>query len=531
MAFDEKSLPDEKESVQRLQTLQSSILSAIPHALVGLKERTIFFANEAVEEVFGWKIDELVGKNTRVLYRTDAEYEEIGMRFYTMLEKQRTHIEDFPCRRKDGREIICKMSASVIGKKLADKGIVIMYEDVTRLKKVESDLIESEQKYRALFENSGTAMFITEGDVNISLANAGAEKISGYSRSEIEWRMSWKDFIPEEDFAMMQSYLASTRRNPRAASGSYESRLIDKHGDIRQISLIIAHIPGTNKGIASITDITERKKAEAEIYAYRNHLEELVKERTLQLETANKELEQSNTKLQELDRLKSLFIASMSHELRTPLNSIIGFTGILLQGLPGPLNDEQKKQLGMVKGSSQHLLELITDIIDLSKIEAGKIEVSPSEFDLMKIIREIGASLGPAAERKHIVMTLDGPDTLLVKSDQRRIRQVLVNLMSNAVKYTEQGEVQVVASANAGAVQVAVRDTGPGIRAEDMGRLFQFFSRITSADMPSHEGTGLGLYLSKKLMALLKGDITAVSDFGKGSIFTMTLPLSIKEEP
>ncbi|HYA88963.1 MAG TPA: PAS domain S-box protein [Nitrospirota bacterium] len=648
-------LLDEKESLKQLQALQSSILSAIPHAVIGLKDRTIFFANYAVEKVFGWQVDEIIGKSTKMLYRSDEDYEEIGTRFYPLLEKQRSHIEDFPCRRKDGGEIICRISASVIGQEMSDKGIVVMYEDLTRSKKIENDLIESEQKYRALFENTGTAMIIIEEDTCISLANAEVQKISGYSREEIEGKMRWTDLVREEDIGTMQSYHKLRRNDPEAAPRTYESSLIDKRGNIKPISLTIALIPGTKKSIASITDITERKRteerlresermyrelvqnansivmrwnskgevtfmnefgqtffgypeqeilgrhvvgtivpatestgrdlrplmdqirvdpkafernvnenirrdgsrvwiawsnkavfdqqgqitevfsvgtditdrkrAEEELDRYRNNLEELVKERTQQIEIVNRELEQSNIKLQELDRLKSMFIASMSHELRTPLNSIIGFTGILLQGLPGPLNDEQKKQLGMVKGSSQHLLDLITDIIDLSKIEAGKIEISLAEFDLMNVIREVAALFGPAAGRKNLSVALDGPDMLFMRSDQRRIRQVLVNLVGNAVKFTKRGEVHVAVLEKNGTVQVAVQDTGPGIQPADMNRLFQFFSQITSADMPHLEGTGLGLYLSKKLMKLLNGDITAESEFGKGSVFTMALPL------
>jgi signal transduction histidine kinase len=270
-------------------------------------------------------------------------------------------------------------------------------------------------------------------------------------------------------------------------------------------------------------------------------LKHQVNARTMELKQINKEMEQriaertteltaANNKLQEVDKLKSLFIASMSHELRTPLNSIIGFTGILLQGLAGPLNDEQRKQLGMVKGSSHHLLELITDIIDISKIEAGKISLSLGYFDLSSTAREVLESFQPAAGRKALKLTIEAPDRLQIRSDERRVRQVLVNLIGNAVKLTSTGEVSVAVKGENGSARVAVRDTGRGIRTEDMGRLFQFFSQITYKDTPKHEGTGLGLYLSKKLMNLLGGDIRAESEFGKGSVFTMILPLKEEEQ-
>jgi len=300
------------------------------------------------------------------------------------------------------------------------------------------------------------------------------------------------------------------------------------------------------------TDATERKRAEAELERHRLHLEELVAARTAELgqktadlersqaalrglledvSRANRELEAANARLQEVDRLKSLFIASMSHELRTPLNSIIGFTGILLQGLAGSLNDEQRKQLGMVKGSSEHLLSLITDIIDLSKVEAGKLSLAAEDVDLVRLARDVVDSLGPAAARAGLALALEAPESLRVVSDRSRVRQVLVNLVGNAVKFTERGTVTVVLERRDGSARVAVRDTGPGIRAEDMGKLFQFFSRVTASGLPAREGTGLGLYLSRKLVTLLGGEIGVESEPGHGSEFAFTLPVEPHKEP
>ncbi len=292
-----------------------------------------------------------------------------------------------------------------------------------------------------------------------------------------------------------------------------------------------------------IRDVTERKKTERELERHRLHLEEMVNERTNELKgsqdalrrsledvtAAKKDLEQANARLKELDRLKSLFIASMSHELRTPLNSIIGFTGILLQGLAGGLNSEQRKQLGMVKSSSEHLLSLITDIIDLSKIEAGKIDLSPEPFELSEIVREVLGSFQVVAERKALSLSAEIPLGLMVVSDKRRIRQVLVNLVGNSMKFTEQGSVKVTTQQKDGVIKVSVRDTGMGIKQEDLGRLFKSFSQVTTADAPKHEGTGLGLYLSKKLITLLGGEIGVESELGKGSVFFFTLPMTQKE--
>lgn len=247
------------------------------------------------------------------------------------------------------------------------------------------------------------------------------------------------------------------------------------------------------------------------------------------VEKRTEELEYANLKLQELDRLKSMFIASMSHELRTPLNSIIGFTGIILQGMSGDINEEQGKQLTLVKNSANHLLALINDIIDISKIEAGKVEIAIEEFDLSVLAQEIKDSFAVVAEKKGLELLLQTPPTLIIKSDRRRTEQILVNFISNAVKFTDEGEVEIKIVKKDKMVEMSVRDKGIGIKKEDMDKLFKTFSRIPVKDRII-EGTGLGLYLSKKIADLLGGEIKAESEFGKGSIFTLTLPIKYKEE-
>jgi signal transduction histidine kinase len=259
------------------------------------------------------------------------------------------------------------------------------------------------------------------------------------------------------------------------------------------------------------------------IMTQKYHLEQLVGERTSELEAANK-------RLQEFDRLKSLFIASMSHELRTPLNSIIGFTGILLQGLPGPLNEEQKTQLGMVRGSSRHLLALINDVIDVSKIEAEKIDLVIEDFDLSQLITDINSSFEVAIAEKELLVYIDKPAKSMMRSDERRVKQIIMNMVSNAVKYTDKGVINIKLVQSSGKIEISVKDSGVGIRASDLPRLFKQFARIMVDGQEIHEGTGLGLYLSQKLANLLGGEIRAESEFGKGSEFTLTLPLNYKGE-
>jgi len=268
-------------------------------------------------------------------------------------------------------------------------------------------------------------------------------------------------------------------------------------------------------------EVNQRRLAEAALREAHASLEVKVMERTRDLEAANE-------RLKELDRLKSEFLSTMSHELRTPLNSIIGFTGILRQGLAGPLNDEQKKQLGMVHTSARHLLGLINDLLDLSRIESGKMEVIRETFPVADLVNEVLLSLTPLVEQKKLRLesSLDDPG-LTLHSDRKRCFQILLNLANNAVKFTDVGLVRLAIRSTPASVAFAVSDTGIGIKPENVDHLFEAFRQVDGSARRVYEGTGLGLYLSKQLATMLGGHMTAESEFGIGSRFTFTVPRAV----
>jgi PAS domain S-box-containing protein len=266
-------------------------------------------------------------------------------------------------------------------------------------------------------------------------------------------------------------------------------------------------------------EMAVRQKTEQELQQLNAELEQRVERRTAELEVAKVRAEKA-------DQLKSAFLATMSHELRTPLNSIIGFTGILQRELPGPLNPEQKKQMGMVRNSADHLLELINDVLDLSKIEAGQLTLASQTFDMRESIQHVTKSMLPAANGKGLALTVEiAPQVNAICSDRRRVEQILLNLLANAIKFTERGYVQVRCHVDGGFVHLSVTDTGLGIAEEDLGSLFQPFHQLESGLSRRFEGTGLGLCICKKLVDRLGGDIKVESAKGRGSTFSFTLPV------
>jgi PAS domain S-box-containing protein len=267
----------------------------------------------------------------------------------------------------------------------------------------------------------------------------------------------------------------------------------------------------------------EHDRAAEALRRARDELEERVRERTAELVRANQRLE-------EMDRLKSQFLATMSHELRTPLNSIIGFTGILRQGFAGPINDEQKKQLGLVFGSAKHLLSLINDLLDLSRIEAGKVDLELEPFNFVEVIDEVIQNLSPMAAQKNIRLATDLPGrSIQMVGDRKRCFQVLLNLANNAVKFTDRGEVKITVRTEGGQMRVCVADTGIGIKPEQIGMLFEAFRQLDGTAKRLYEGTGLGLHLCRRLLGLMHGAIGVESEFGKGSRFSFSLPLQAAE--
>jgi signal transduction histidine kinase len=241
-----------------------------------------------------------------------------------------------------------------------------------------------------------------------------------------------------------------------------------------------------------------------------------------------RELQADNLRLQEIDRQKSQFLANMSHELRTPLNAVLGYTGTMLMRLPGPLTADQENQLNIIRTSAQHLLSLINDLLDLARIEAGRLELHPEPVNTSELIKDVEGTLKPLAEKRKLSIALKLPDPpISFTTDYRALKQIVLNLANNAIKFTDQGGLTLSVhphhASQRDELEFRVVDTGVGIKPDDRERLFRLFSQLDGAP---REGSGLGLHLSRKLAEMLGGRIEFDSEYGKGSRFSLLVPLN-----
>ena len=368
-------------------------------------------------------------------------------------------------------------------------------------------------RLRAILEKIADGVIMADAEGRVILVNEAAIEMLGLERSDL----LGKSMMPLIE-NMAQIRKTGIMKQVAEGSRDGEGAMLEMSGRVVQVSIasLYAGESASPSVVAVLRDVTALVEAEDE------------RERLLsELEEQNLQHEEAMKKLRELDQLKSQFIANMSHELRTPLNAIIGFSGLMLKEVEGPLTDTQRTDLSTIFSSGKHLLGLINSILDISQIWAGKMSLNLSAMDLAEVIDEAMTIAESRIGDKSIGLVRALPSDLpSIWADNTRIRQVLVNLLVNAVKYTPEGQITVSASVNESSVTVSISDTGIGIPPEHQRTIFEAFSRVDNSSTRSVDGLGLGLSISQQLVELHDGEISVQSEPDVGSTFSFKLPIA-----
>ncbi len=413
--------------------------------------------------------------------------------------RETSMVLDYRVRRHDGSYAIIRAEGRAVSWDASRRVLRRMgtLRDITDLKAAEEQLRESEKQLKTILNAIPLSVVVVSLEGEILMANPHAER-------EIESTSQ-----PLVGRNMQELYLDPTARDSVMAALSEQGQLLNREMVFRTdtgklleglLSIMLIKMGRQTVSLGILVNLTERMQMERDLAAARDLAERA-------------------------NRSKSEFLANMSHELRTPLNAIIGFTGVIKDGMAGPVNEEQSKQLGMVYGSARHLLALINDILDLSKVEAGRVDIVTERFLLAPFLEEIHALMKPLASAKGLALRWESGCVDSLVTDRGKLRQVLVNLLGNAIKFTEAGSVTLSCRQADGEVFIEVTDTGIGIARADQARIFNTFEQADTRSEREYEGTGLGLAICRRFVEMLGGSISVVcSAPGEGSTFCICLP-------
>lgn len=518
----------EKEILKARQFFES-VIDSLPGIFYLLdNQRKMIRVNDNFLRISGYSLEEVMGMDPLDFF-PENEKEKVKRGITLVFEKGGALVEvDFLS--KNGK----KTPYHLTGRRVMIDGVPFLAGvgiDIADRKKVEAALEESEKRFMEILYASKDAILLIDGEKFVD-CNEAAARMLRYSTREEFMMTHPSELSPLQQPDGASSFEKANEMMARAfEQGFYQFEWINKKADGEEFPVEVSLTPivmhGKNILHCLWRDMTENKYLAAALNKFHENLEIQVKERTEELVRSFQKLQATDEELQRASKAKSEFLANMSHELRTPLNSIIGFSEVLYDERFGPLNEKQKKYTQNVMVSGQHLLALINDVLDLSKVEAGKMVLEASSFSLLGCAEEVFRMVEPQSHAKKIKLVKEIPEDVdEIRADQRKIKQILCNLLSNAIKFTPvEGKVGIRAKKIDAGIEVAVWDTGVGISPENLEKVFGAFERLGDVYTQETEGTGLGLTISRKMVELHGGKIWIESEGGgKGATVKFTIP-------
>jgi len=499
-----------KRSVERLEAL----MEEIPTGVVNVDTKgKITYVNKDILQRTGYLQEELVGKNGFRLGLFPREtLKVLGKRMKEKLIGKPPSPLEIQFKRKDGTWMWVEMRGKALWEHGVPVGIQIVAQDITERKQAEEELRREKETFQVLVGEFPIGVSAISKVGHYEYVNPKFIEMFGYSLEDIPTGREWfAKAYPNQEYRnqVISTWVTDQKGSKRGESRPRIFTVTCKDGSERVIKFTPV-TTGAEKQLVTYEDITEHKRMEEELVA---HHQELI-EKTGEVEKAN--------------QLKSEFLANMSHELRTPLNAVIGFSELMLDGVPGEINDEQRQCLNDILSSGQHVLNLVNDVLDLSKVEAGKMELKPENLSLADVIDGVVQTVRPLLDDNRHKLGVSVEEGLpLVRADKNRLRQIFLNLLSNAINFTPAGgQLGIEVSREGDWCQVSVIDNGIGIRKEDQERIFEPFCQLDNPLTKEKTGTGLGLTLVNQIIEKHGGRIWVESEYGKGSRFTFTLPLA-----